>query len=436
MKLSVLIGLLESNLQKHKEHSPAPQAGNVAQRETYYIYLETQLTLRQMQAVIDQLKQFGGDTDITSTHTKLITDFLKTRWDRVKNTNAIYSIELQSRGNLVCIEAAEFLAKHLKDVVGNRSHFALLMPTVKSWRSSRVGIHDIDMKYLHNFLLTDDNRYCIEIGFLKESLKNGKLVLSHKEDGTERSLSEKEIRRVCEHSKVVEEYYQAIKPLLRDAKYHNTEIGNKKLDLRDALSKPDYAKYGLGSTYGVEGQELLRANLLQNVDELFATSDQLYDYMAEKSKPSEWDRFLNSLSTEALSALVKNGGSLKDAVKSANTSNHQEHYVRAAAFCLVETYLRERQKQGLFTSYPAYIHRQAYDKPTKEHAVQAIKEFLVNKPLAGWDEFVKSQDELLAGAIKDGTVGSIGGLIQSFNLDRQSSKDRNAGASILRSARI
>src|SRR3990167_11504330 len=271
MKLSVLIGLLESNLQKHKEHAPTPQASNLAQRETYFINLETQLKLRQMEAVIGQLKQFESDADITANHTKIITDFLKMRWDRIKNTNAIYSIELNSQSNELCMKIAVFLAKYLSQLVDGKNHFALMMPTVKSWSSSRTGLHDIDTKYPHNFLITHDNQFCIEIGYLKEALKGGNLVLSHKEGGNERQLSDAEVSRVREHSKVVSDYYEALTKLLRQVGHNGNTIADKKLVLRDALSKSDYGKHGIGSTYKEKGQDLLRNNLLQHVNELFAT---------------------------------------------------------------------------------------------------------------------------------------------------------------------
>ncbi len=409
MKLAVLIGYLQSKLEEQKAQAVLPQTG---QRDEYFINLEAQLTFKEFQSVIDQLTACGVEKEMTVDHAKILADFLEKRWERIKSTDAIYNIALRSPANLLCRQAAKFLADE-KELVKNKNYLALLMPTVKSWRNARSG-HELANLYMHNFLLTDDNQYPIEVGYSIESLKDSRLAISHQEGNSGVRLTASEADRVMNHSTPVIRYYETIKKLLRNVDGNQDQLNKEKLKLREALSNESYERNTIHCSYGNAGHNLLKANLLKRVNDLFANREQLFDFMSSGIiHESKWKEFLSGLSSPVLAKLINNGSSLEYTVQSDALYSGSDKHDRAVLFCLACAYWRERETKGNYTSISGYFF--GFDKNTKKNAVDVITEFLTSdKSLGEWKAYVQEKHKELSGAINDGTVGHISKHIEAI----------------------
>lgn len=410
MKLAVFIGFLEGKLKEQKELAVSPLT---SQRDEYLINMEVQLTFKELQSTIDQLRASGEDKEMTADHAKIFTDFLEKRWERIKNTDAIYNIALRnSPANLLCRQAALFLAGE-KALVKNKNYLALLMPTVKSWRNARTG-HEYANLYMHNFLLTDDNHYPIEIGYLVEDIKENRLSISHKEGEAGVRLTVSEAERVMNHTSAVSAYYASMKKLLRNKDYNQDEISSIKLKLRESLSTEDYERNTIRSTYGNAGYSLLKSNLFKRVDDLFLNREQLFDLLSSSIMPeAKWKEFVASISSPVLAKLINNGSSLEYTVQSDALYSGDDKHDKAVLFCLACAYWRERDQKGNYTSISGFLF--GYDKVTKKNAVDVIIDFLVSdKPIGEWKSFVGLNHKDLSGAINDGTVGHISKHIEAI----------------------
>jgi len=414
MKLAVFIGYLQSKLEEQMTRAVSPQT---SQRDEYFINLEVQLTFREFQSAIDQLKVFGTDKEMTADHAKILTDFLEKRWERIKSTDAMYNISLKSPANLLCRQAARFLADE-KDLVKNKIYLALLMPTVKSWRNARTG-HEYASLYMHNFLLTDDNQYPIEIGYLVEDIKENRLSISHKEGDAGVRLSPSEAERVMSHTTAIIQYYAAMKKLLRNKDYNQEEISATKLQIREVLSTEAYDRNTIRSSYGNAGYNLLKANLLKRVDDLFENREQLFDLLSSSGIPeTKWKDFLATISTPVLAKLINNGSSLEYTVQSNALYSGSDKHDKAVLFCLACAYWRERDQKGNYTSLSGYFF--GFNKLTKKNAVDVIIDFLTSdKRIGEWKSYVEEKHKELSGAINDGTVGHISRHIEAIEEKKQ-----------------
>ena len=422
MKLLLLIESFKDGLQKQREQAKQPSAQDATQRDTYYFHLETQLTFTEFQTVINQLIAFGADTEMTADHLKIVTDFFEKRWDRIKNTDAIYNIAIQNPANQLCLEAADFVFKHkTNEFVQDekwKNHLALLMPTVKSWRDYRSK-DDLSRLLLHNFILSDDNQHCIRVAYLVDKIDNrGNLLLSQEVGESERKVIGPERARVLGHSAPVRAYYNNMKRLLKDPEANKKTIEREKNTIRTQLKDDNYAKHSIDATYGEAGYALLESNLLKSVNELFITREQLFDYMSStRVKQKDWKSFVSSINDEALVKLINNGTSLKYTVQSEAMYNGHQNHDRAVLFCLAEAYWRERAKHGEYIGWTGRVF--GYAKSVKQGAIDVIQGFLIGgQKLGEWEKFVEDNHKALSGAIKDGTVGYISAHIKAIE-DKQ-----------------
>lgn len=443
MQLESLILHLQEKLNEHRSNAQKPQA-NPLQMGTYYLNLEADYTFRQLEQVISQLKgssgTYNGKTEITSDHVNIIIAFFAKRWERIKNTDAIYSIDLFSSANKLCRELANYLSVQLRKLSGEKNENALLMPTVKSWRNPGHASSDMSVISPHRFLPTDDNLYCIELLHSTESLGlSGQLVLSHREHGNKfRELTSRprdkengpevyEFDRVYNHSKLVTEYYNKVKPMLRNLDANKKNIEALKIQLRDALMRDDYVKYSntITASYGIPGEDLLKANLLKEIKNgLFADREQLFDYMAGKVPPPEWYEFLKKFELdkpeefEKFRALICENDSIKTIVRSTAMLNQTYSHDMAAALCKAVAYINIREPLGKYSTLSGWFAGDSLEakRPAIDAIIQGITE---NRHKGDWDNYASHHSASVARAMGRGKVGSIFAQVKEIEARKQ-----------------
>ncbi len=466
MQLESLILHLQEKLREHRSNALKPQACDLLQRETYYLNLEADYTFRQLEQVIAQLKgdprTYNGKTEITADHIKHLTSFLAARWDRIKSTDAIYSIAVTSSANLLCRELANYLSKQLRKLSGEKNENALLMPTVKVWKNPGHRSSDMSVISPHRFQLTDDNLYCIEILHSIESLGSyGQLVLFNREHGnTKRELTSKprdkqngpeitEFDRVFNHSQLVKDYYTSITPMLRNPESNRKNIDAMNIKLLDALMRDDYVKSSntIRATYGIRGEDLLKANLLKEVKNgLFADREQLFDYMAGKVEKSEWYEFLKKFGieipvgvdknseeykrfikeSEKFCALICEHDNIKTVVRSTAMLNQTYLHDMAVELCKAVAYINIREPEG--------EHWLGDSLASKKAAIDAIiKGITENAHKGDWEGYASHHAAPVARAIGRGKVGSIFTQVKDVEarkqaVDKPASKPARLGA--------
>lgn len=458
MQLESLILHLQEKLNEHRSNAQKPQACDLLQRGTYYLNLEADYTFRELERVIAQLKgssgTYNGKTEITADHVNIIIAFLAKRWERIKSTDAIYSIAVTNSANLMCRELANYLSKQLRKLSGEKNENALLMPTVKNWRNPGHASSDMSVISPHRFQLTDDNLYCIELMHPAESLgSGGQLVLSHREHGnnyrelTSRPKDKKhgsevyEFDRIYNHSKLVTEYYKKVEPMLRNVESNKKTIEAMKIQLRDALMRDDYIKYSntITSTYGIQGEDLLKANLLKEIKNgLFADREQLFDYMAGKVLQSDWYEFLKKFGIEKpvgvdensdeykkfndefekFRALICEKDTIKSLVRSKTMLNQHYQHDMAAALCKAVTYINIREPLGQYSSIGGWFAGDPLD--AKRSAIEAIILGITeNRHKGDWDSYASRHAAPVARAMGRGKVGYIFEQVKDIEARKQ-----------------
>lgn len=430
MQLESLILHLQEKLNEHRSNAQKPQAVDL-QRRTYYLNLEADYTFRQLEKVIAELKgnsaTYNGKTEITADHVKIITKFLAARWDRIKGTDAIYSISVLNSANVLCRELANYLSVQLRKLSGEKNENALLMPTIKSWKNPGHRSADMSVMSPHRFLPTDDNLYCMQILHARETLGSNDIELWNRENSEHhRKLTPAEFKRVYNHSMPVKKYYDEVKALLQ--RYHQStcqkDIDAANVKLQDDLMRDDYIKNmsTITATYGIPGEDLLKENLLKEIKNgLFADREQLFDYMAGKVEQSKWYDFLKKFGIEKpvsadkqevneefekFRALICEGEDIKTTLRSTSMYNQNYLHDMSVVLCKAITYINIREPQGEAGFISSLL---GGDKlSAKRQAIDEIKHAVLdNRHKGDWDDYASRHAPDVTRAMTRGKVGYI-----------------------------
>ncbi|HTM63490.1 MAG TPA: hypothetical protein VL360_03195 [Gammaproteobacteria bacterium] len=403
MKLKSLIEHLQDKLDEHEVNSVKPDAYSPNQRETYFNNLEADYTFRIYRSIVGQFKKEDGEKEISADHIKILTDSLKNRWSRIKSSDASYSIEATSSVNYFCRQLASYLVTQHQSFIGHTSANKLLMPTVKRWRNPGSDATDLSNAWPHRFVLDDKNEHVYELGHLYEDLRSSKLVLSYKiRSGSKETqlLSDAEQRRVMNHSQLVKDYYEKVKPLLkyRDDK-NEKKITALKFSLRDELLDNGYVKNSntIKEAYGSAGQDLLKKNLLEDVDNLFADREQLLDYMSGKLMRTEWKEFLNRFSKDGLRKVFCGGSTVEATVISDDMKKGVLMHDLAADYCKVRVYWDDRKPKGKFATTKGRFFGGAKDDDIELAVIEYENGLTVDRDaIKDWKKYVESKDPKIA----------------------------------------
>ena len=421
MELGILVGHIRGELAKHKKLMIEPQSSH---GKEYYADLETQKTFSELGLVVKQLEAFNPSQEATLDHVKIITDFFEKRWERIKGTDSIINFRPDSSANVLCVYIAKYLSEQ-RDLVMQRNYMALLQPTIKVWHND-ASHTDLWTLYPHNYLPTDDNESCIQMGYVDLSMDedNDGLVMSYVVGTERRYLSNEEADRVYNHSPLISDYYDLMK------RHHQKQDNSRKTQeaiqrTRDqmvkALRDEQYGKRSVQSSYGAAGLALLRANLLKDVNNLFETREQLFDFMSAELKPEEWKGFLAKMDdNQKLIQLILRGESIDAALGSHTLFKSSDQYNKVVSVCLLEAYWRGRNAGSEYNSYIGSFLK--WPKGVKGNAVDKIRKAIIGLTdpacedkkflLAGnntdveANSFTQDERDLLA-AMKDGDVGKI-----------------------------
>ncbi|EKD70362.1 MAG: hypothetical protein ACD_46C00552G0001 [uncultured bacterium] len=304
-----------------------------------YLHLEAAFTVRELKKL---LKNFEKDNREANHETlKPFMDFLATRWNRIKNTDAIYNINPHSYANRLCKCLSDKL-----EIKTNINALKLLMPTLKEF-------NDLSLLRLNEWVLTDDNDYGIIVADSINNLEDnqeekGKLKMTCQVNGFKRKLSNTEQERITKHSEVAENYYK----LKSDPNSTSTIISRAKKGLRIALDQqPEYI---VRATYGESGLQLLKKSVLNNIDKCFKDRQQFLTFLRKQFDKNKWISFIDSCDKDAFEQLFLEGKYNDKFAQVANDPKMMEgdvEYKRAVRTCLLEIYKRDREPRPEYETY-------------------------------------------------------------------------------------
>lgn len=406
MELVLLVKQIRAHLNDYKKLLITPHS---SQGKSYAHNWEAQLSFDMLESAIKQLEAENQEQEVTPQHVKIITDFFENRWNNlIINTPVIYTSDAKSPINACCILIAKYLAEQTK-LVAPKNYLNLLMPTLISCYSESSR-YDLSTKYLHTFIPSGNNQFLIEIAHVYDhaNLRNN-LVLGVALNGKEVELTASEVERVRKHSQATVRYYDAFLSKKSDRAERLKEANELLLTV---LRDENYGGLKVEYSYGEEGEALLLARLLNHVNKLFKTREQLVDYIAGKLDRSEWLGFIDKIDKKVLIQLFTIAGknifeSITEIIHTPSTFTQINIYNRAVLFCLIEAYWCDRKDKGEHTSISGRFF--GWPKSVKEPAKNALLGYLIDDGKSGAD-LLLALDTLttsLAGAMKEGTLGAI-----------------------------
>ena len=449
MKLQVLTTYFKTLLDELRAKSVPPKPGE--QREDLDKHLDEQLTAKRFAAYIKKLEVYGPETEVTTDHLSIILDAYIERAGFLRKTPFTYLHAMQLPTNQLYVKGAVFLNSMCSELIGKKIAFAILMPTIKSFRNPRDG-QDYALEYPQAILPDDNDEYLLDVGYiglgyvdktnkLHTSTESAKeyirqpiaeyiaryksaypqdqlwrcLPLYRAVNGKAKNLTIDEVNRIYHHSPNVTKYYDVILDEYRQSKREidldTIDVYQKKM--RDGLCEKNYPE--IRSTYP-NGDKLLRENLLKCVNDLFANGEQLFSFMAfEKRSPeTDWKLFIDTISQSELNRLVlgtevidSKGTEIGNAIDNAKSmfTNNALHD-RAVTYCLGEVYRRWRKPLGPYTGIWGRLFGEDVDHKLKaiELELTALAKGTSNYK---WDESKPSLESRTVNAIKNGKVGYI-----------------------------
>jgi len=172
--------------------------------KSFYENLESLLTVNQVETILKMPKEKQAAEFVK---------FLDERWQRIRGTALCYTLAPNHHVNKLCIDIAREI-EHLPEIneMTERKglYFLLMTSLVKFTDIYGNNIHSLN---LHQFILSDGEHTIIP---LKKCLKQATIsddgVLRHlfEINGEYPKLSDNEIRRLQQHSTVVNQTYQAV----------------------------------------------------------------------------------------------------------------------------------------------------------------------------------------------------------------------------------
>jgi hypothetical protein len=356
------------------------------------LYSEAQLTKGELKKILRKYAE--SNLEATSENLSPFVTFLSQRWDRIKNTDAIYAHNYQSHTNQICISVAEILAQFTSKPV-----IQLLMPTLKSNYDDR----------LDSMIMSDNNATCIDVlRCVKTSTGNNVLKHTHPVEGMGSLLSEAEKNRVANYLPIIKTY-QDLKqnfyqnPLSRQAETRFKKIENKLT--KEVGSRILSTNKKPLATYGKTGWNLLEKNMYADM----MNREQLVDTLL-KLKPSDWEKFLTHFNSEDLRKIVLEDKTLLHVALDTHSYQGQDEHDRAVAFLLIDNYRnalvkRNEDYTGWFGSWTGYSKEQKMD------AVIVVYDYLrrdADAPLANLRSYLKEEGcRLRLGPLMSNTLGKL-----------------------------
>lgn len=442
MELRSLVSDIKDKVNKLRESVRKPVVGKYD--ANFDCDLEAQKTFNEIDAIISELESFDQNQKVTTNHAKILTDFLAKRWGRIKNTDLIYPINSEHCVSELCIYIAKYLELH-QELTTAPNYLAMLMPGFNSWHND-LSHTDLSTLFLHAFIPNDQNTLCFQIGYLDlnmDELTNTQLEMNMMVGDVRVKLTPAEFNRVYHHSPVVSDYYDLMKnvyqrqvDMMRKGcpkdeinafmRSQNGAINAAREKLMIAQRTKNYGNRSVRSSYGNEGRETLKNNLLKDIINLFKTREEVFTFMAERLKPHQWNDFYVKMNdNEKFTALIMPHTNINDAAAVKSMFGTNCDYNRAVAYSLVEAYSRVRLVEGEYTSLVGWVgsfFKRVFPKEIKERVIEILKNYLVgdgatraknNKYFFTGDmspekrqEF--SDDEIdLLNAMKNSRVGNI-----------------------------
>lgn len=342
----------------------------VIKDENSLLYLESQLTFDELKKLFAKFTK--SNHEINAQNVKPFCEFLTNRWERIKNTNAIYSHNYNSNVSIVCLKLAEVLSGITKDPV-----YKLLMPTLHV--SEDFGYE------LNRYVMSDDNStmidvlQCLEKAHIEfEKNKEVKLLHTHPINDGECLLSESEKERLLDYSYKASRYYD---DMITKKLSH---LEKDKNNLKKSMGK------NVSSSYGESGWQLLAANLfdhIQNREQLITT--------LMKYPRAAWEKVLTHIEPEKLTRIVLEGRALVTVLQDKQSYNGNEAHDRIMLFLIIDNYRKGLKARSL--EYTGYLRSlTGYSKEQKLDASLILYNFLRSDDkdikLANLNDYLKKEE--------------------------------------------
>lgn len=450
MEIRDLVDALKFFYKKLKKECVEPVPGDPLQKQngTLLQNFEDQLAFKDFAALIEKLSAYQG-MEVNIDIVNMLRDFIDKRENEmVQDTNVSPFVKINTPSNQLVAFIAVYLCTYLSDVVGkNVNPLSIIKSKVQSWDNPETGM-EYSLDYIHQLMVTDDNRHVLHVGFLKEgfvtkkdnkvvvldlaSFKSAAIYLYYVAENVKRNLTGPENARAYGHSQTVKKYFDTLLAHLKNPKLVSTEhVENERKLMRAELNRKDFPAITMryeneireNASPILRGDDLLRNNLLKRKNDLFANRDQFIGYMAyEIMHPgNEWEAFASTMSHSALNKLifgkwveVKDKGRVFEFGKSTLTQAEIQYEVknintlltgdnrhdRAVLYCAALAYKRWRESQGDKLSMWGRC-----DKSSKLRGLDKLLDAIATGMKSDkWDDLVRKFDKDTAEALNDGTV--------------------------------
>lgn len=444
MKVSSLIDSLRSNFLNVYGHHFVQKRYDGSDKPQMLKEYETQLAFILFEKALKELESKGLDTEVTPDILKTLLNDLHDRWcKRIQGTDLCYTIALQNPANQLYLGVAKFIAG-LAVAPEPHHHYPLLMPTIKSWHDERSHSNILN-KSLHEFLVSDDGSFaiCLEYvrsEYLQKTVKGEELphrlyfYMKFPDKAEEVELSQQEAMRVVLHSDITGNYYQAVvtkhqrAKALEDGKSNSNhqlqvkeaqlnKAKQQELDLRKemiiAVRDINYLGKNVASCHGDPGFKRLKDNMLNYVNDMFLTREQMFEYALHLLKYDQWNDFINRMDYDVLINLLSPKATSIDEVladKTLFSDENKERYGRFISFCLIKAYWRKRAQGDEYDSYAARLFGSSkrVSKEEKQKVVQLLLETIeLHKPISMEAIHAEAVKRDIVTALESDTVGEI-----------------------------
>lgn len=203
--------------------------------------LESEFTLYHLLLIL----QNAQPTQIQSA----LRNFLKNRWNYIRDTDLQYLHDFQSPANHICIQIAKLLHE-----LSGQSTLSLLMPSLKqvspdSYITSSYLDESLDLRQL---ILSDDNSRLIHIiDTLDYAINDGVLKHTALSKNQTHNLSTSEVERLLSRHPAIREFYEAITNKVQ-FEYHGETLGAYLRRLIQGLEEGNVDHHGTETDAGID----------------------------------------------------------------------------------------------------------------------------------------------------------------------------------------
>ena len=391
MRFSNLISSLQTTLDQALERAERQNFGSV-------VAMENDLALKGLKIIFETYK--NADVEINSENAKPFIDYLANRWDNIKGTNAIYSINFKTDINKLCIR----LAKELGQLIGVDA-IKLLMPTLKVTYDDAYNKRLIDMAP-QEYILTDDNTDIVNVFKSLESMEaDEKLYTTQNHPNPKRLLTDAERERVVNHSILANDFYKA-----------TSSTFDRR---RNALNRSIHSDfYVVEASYGKVGDTALQKYVFSHVHDIFKDREEFIQFLLKHiDKKEEISNLLQQCEKASLEKLVLGGTYTEKFALTVNSDepfNGVDLHDKLVFMCLAIAYWNNRKAQPT-TNY-SYFQSFQYTLDDKKKGIDAILDFCTsNLPLKNWESFIDTRHVNEKGALANKDLGILSGRIKAVS---------------------